>query len=291
MKNIIQILTVISLLINSNNLKILERSKPITLNFSGLANFSQFNNLSDLKYNQIQTIQKKRHQKLIDKITDSSIQKNSDNSHKISRQLKSKITEVYRLYDVYPQDWAYKALENLSNRYGCLSGYPDGLYRGSLPLTRYEFAAALKACLNNIERLIVQAVAVHQDDLTILARLQQDFETELANLETEVYSLEEQITVLEQQQFSTTTQLNGQVIFAVNAGGFKGDRIIDPKGVELADEDPQATFLFRVGFDFDTSFQGTDLLKVRVDTGSNGSIDNATGLLEPNFGSILDFSQ
>ncbi|MDZ8029026.1 MAG: S-layer homology domain-containing protein, partial [Nostoc sp. DedQUE11] len=26
---------------------------------------------------------------------------------------------------------------------GCLSGYPDGTYRGSRPVTRYEFAAGL----------------------------------------------------------------------------------------------------------------------------------------------------
>lgn len=214
--------------------------------------------------------------------------KNINFNYYTQSQLKN--TEFYRLDDVSPQDWTSQALQGLNNRYGCLSGYPDGLYRGSRTLSRYEFAASLKACLEGIERLLSQTETVTQDDLTILARLVQEFETELIELETRLSDLEEQVTVLEEQQFSTTTQLNGQVIFAVNAGGFEGDRIIDPKGVVLAEEDPQATFLFRAAFDFDTSFRGTDLLKIRVDTGSNGILDNATGLLEPNFGSILDIS-
>jgi porin len=42
--------------------------------------------------------------------------------------------------------------------------------------------------------------------------------------------------------------------------------------------------------DLDTSFRGTDLLKIRLDIGSNGSNDNAAGFLEPALGSVLDFS-
>lgn len=33
---------------------------------------------------------------------------------------------------------------------GCLSGYPDGTYQGSRPVTRYEFAAGLNTCLNQL---------------------------------------------------------------------------------------------------------------------------------------------
>lgn len=54
--------------------------------------------------------------------------------------------------------------------------------------------------------------------------------------------------------------------------------------------------MFRSGFDFDTSFVGTDLLKVRVETGSGAVINNAPGIdetasvLEPTFGSAIDYS-
>lgn len=37
---------------------------------------------------------------------------------------------------------------------GCLSGYPDGTYRGDRPMTRYEFAAGLNACFQQIDRNI-----------------------------------------------------------------------------------------------------------------------------------------
>ncbi|MBX3096141.1 MAG: S-layer homology domain-containing protein [Fimbriimonadaceae bacterium] len=43
--------------------------------------------------------------------------------------------------DVPDNHWAYDALENL--RGSVLFGYPDGLYRGNRPTSRYEFAVAL----------------------------------------------------------------------------------------------------------------------------------------------------
>lgn len=38
---------------------------------------------------------------------------------------------------------------------GCLSGYSDATYRGSRPVTRYEFAAGMNACLNQAQGLLV----------------------------------------------------------------------------------------------------------------------------------------
>lgn len=46
--------------------------------------------------------------------------------------------------DVPENHWAYEALENLK-REGILVGYPDGTYKGSRSLTRYELAVALNA--------------------------------------------------------------------------------------------------------------------------------------------------
>ncbi len=199
---------------------------------------------------------------------------------------------VYQLDDVSPTDWAYSALLSLRDRYDCLSGYPDNTYRGNRAITRYEFAAALNACWQTLESFLAesQGELVQQDDLIVVERLIQDFQVEIANLKSRTDGLENRVDALEAQQFSTTTKLNGQTIFAVNAGGFDGDRLIGPNGRELADENPQATLLYRVALDFDTSFRGTDLLKLRVDTGSNGFLDNANAILEPNFGSVLDVS-
>lgn len=36
----------------------------------------------------------------------------------------------------------------------CLSGYSDRTYRGSRPVSRYEFAAGMNACLNQVNKLL-----------------------------------------------------------------------------------------------------------------------------------------
>lgn len=37
---------------------------------------------------------------------------------------------------------------------GCLAGYPDGTFRGDRAMTRYEFAAALDRCLQQVDQSI-----------------------------------------------------------------------------------------------------------------------------------------
>lgn len=46
--------------------------------------------------------------------------------------------------DVPDNHWAYGALANLKDK--CLFGYPDGFYRGSRMMSRYEFAVAIDKC-------------------------------------------------------------------------------------------------------------------------------------------------
>ena len=36
------------------------------------------------------------------------------------------VTSITQFSDVYPTDWAYQALSNLIERYGCVAGYPNG---------------------------------------------------------------------------------------------------------------------------------------------------------------------
>lgn len=173
-----------------------------------------------------------------------------------------------------------------------ITGYPDSAYQGNHAITRYEFAAGLNVVLERVNELIRARVAdqVSLDDLVTLQRLQEEFAAELATLQNRIDTLEVSAATLEADQFSTTTKLTGQAIFAVTGGGFSGERIIAPTGVEIANEDPNSTFIYRASLNFNTSFQGTDLLQIRLTAGSDGSDDNVAGLLEPNFGSVLDFS-
>jgi hypothetical protein len=180
----------------------------------------------------------------------------------------SQVTNVNQLRDVSPTDWAYEALRSLVDRYGCIAGFPNQTYRGDQPLSRYEFAAGLNSCLNQIERLIASSQAVSQEDLDTIKRLNQEFEAELATLGGRVDELESRTAVLEDQQFSTTTKLNGEAIFTV-ADVFGG-------GVEDDDDseiDAETTLSYRTRLNFDTSFTGEDRLRTRLQSANFTSLD------------------
>ncbi|MFP4119820.1 iron uptake porin [Coleofasciculus sp.] len=171
------------------------------------------------------------------------------------------ITNVSQLRDVSPGDWAYEALRSLVERYGCIAGYPDGTFRGNRAMTRYEFAAGLNACLQQIERLIGN-VPDNIEELPTLRRLIEEFEAELATLGARVDNLEGRVAFLEDNQFSTTTKLSGEVIFG----------LADAFGDEVGD-DVNTVFHDRVRLNFLTSFTGKDMLQTRLQAG------NATPLL------------
>jgi Carbohydrate-selective porin, OprB family/S-layer homology domain len=202
------------------------------------------------------------------------------------------VTSVNQLKDVRPTDWAFQALQSLVERYGVITGYSDGTFRGNRALTRYEFAAGLNATLNRINELISTGKEnlVSQEDLTTLQQLQNEFIHELTTLRTRIDVLETRNAEVEANQFSTTTKLIGQVVMAVNAGEFAGEKIIAPRGAVISENDPNPTFIYRSSLDLNSSFKGSDLLKIRLVTGSDGANDSATGFLEPNFGSVLDYS-
>jgi hypothetical protein len=202
----------------------------------------------------------------------------------------AQVTSVSQLADVQPTDWAFQSLQRLVEQYGCISGYADRTFRGDRALSRSEFAAGLNACLDQINSEIRLIDGVSQDDLRILQRLQTDFAAELATIKGRGDQLEIATEALQKQQFSRTTKLTGQAIFAVNMGGFQGDRILAPRGAEVAGDQPNATSLYRVSLDLNTSFKGNDLLKIRLLAASPGLNDNAGGYLEPNLGSTLDFA-
>ena len=167
------------------------------------------------------------------------------------------VTNVNQLRDVAPTDWAYEALRSLVDRYGCIVGYPNQTYRGSQPLTRYEFAAGLNSCLNQIERLIASSESVSAEDLATIERLSQEFAAELATIGGRVDELESRTAVLEDNAFSTTTKLNAEIINYI-LGTFGDEK---PDGTNVDDE---ITFSSRIRLNFDTSFTGEDRLRVRL---------------------------
>jgi len=183
------------------------------------------------------------------------------------------VTNVNQLRDVSPTDWAYEALRSLVDRYGCLAGFPNQTYRGNQSLTRYEFAAGLNSCLNQIERLIAStASSVNPEDIEAINQLSQEFEAELATLGGRVDELESRTAVLEDGQFSTTTKLVGQSIFGVASvvSGSNGGEDIDKVPV----------FGHRTRLELETSFSGDDLLFTRLSTGNFPEFSETTGTLQ-----------
>jgi hypothetical protein len=172
----------------------------------------------------------------------------------------AQVTSVSQLSDVQPTDWAFQALQNLVERYGCIAGYPDGTFRGNRAMTRYEFAAGLNACLERIVQLIgttnTSNLATKQD-LAVLQRLAEEFQAELATLRGRADTLEARTAELEANQFSTTTKLNGLVNFVAT------DVIGEGGGNNVP------VFQQRVRLTLNTSFTGKDLLVTRIATGNS----------------------
>jgi hypothetical protein len=190
-------------------------------------------------------------------LTDNSSPENDENDSM------NQVTSVTQLSDVQPTDWAYEALRSLIDRYGVIAGYPDGTFRGNRAMTRYEFAAGLNAALTRISEIISRATenAVRREDLGTLSRLQEEFATELAVLRGRVDGLEARTAELELTQFSTTTKLEGEVIFAVSSilGGHNARDEEIPRIPTASD---------RVRLNLSTSFTGKDRLLTRLQAGN-----------------------
>ena len=211
------------------------------------------------------------------------------------------VTSISQFSDVKPTDWAYQALSNLIERYGCVAGFPNGMYKGAQAMTRFEAAALLNACLDRITEVTDE-----------LKKLMKEFERELAILKGRVDGLEARVGELEANQFSTTTKLKGIATFVVGANSFGGKTygnqtflpggtapllpgvpVSDPLGftantfgLPFAAGNPQnnaatlgaTTFNYDVRLNFDTSFTGKDLLRTTLRAGNFAGSAYLSGL-------------
>jgi hypothetical protein len=165
------------------------------------------------------------------------------------------VTSITQFSDVQPTDWAYQALSNLIERYGCVAGYPNGTFRGSRAMTRFEAAALLNACLDRITEVTDE-----------LKRLMKEFEKELAVLKGRVDGLEAKVAELEATQFSTTTKLKGVATFVLGANSFAGSN--DDFADAARALEGGTSFNYDVRLIFDTSFTGKDLLRTTLRAGN-----------------------
>jgi hypothetical protein len=211
---------------------------------------------------------------------------------------KNQVTSVNQFSDVLPTDWAYQALSNLVEKYGCVAGYPNGKFKGGNAMTRYEAAALLNACLDRITEVTDE-----------LQKLLNEFDSELTVLTSRVDGLESKVGQLQAQQFSTTTKLRGEVSFVIaGAPNFNSNAVtVTPAvaavpgtrtvgGVSVScpagttgctggtrataarTAAPNATtFNYDARIAFDTSFTGKDLLRTRLRSGNFSSLPFGSG--------------
>lgn len=161
----------------------------------------------------------------------------------------AQFTSVDELSDVQPTDWAYQALRSLVQRYGVVSGYPDGTFRGDRSLSRYEFAAALQQAIERISN----SNSVNREDLDTLKRLETDYRLPLAQLRDRFNDISDRVSNLENSQFSTTTKLQGEVIFAITEGRKANSTLVSGQRLN-----------------FITSFIPSDRLLIQLEAGNNG---------------------
>lgn len=77
--------------------------------------------------------------------------------------------------------------------YGCISGYENGTYQGNRAVTRYEFAAGLNACLNQIDRQLENRTpgtqATREDFNKLVEQMNRNLQ-ELRNLNSSLETIE-----------------------------------------------------------------------------------------------------
>jgi hypothetical protein len=205
----------------------------------------------------------------------------------------NQVTSINQFSEVKPTDWAYQALSNLIERYGCVAGYPNGTFKGGQAMTRFEAAALLNACLDRVTEVTDE-----------LQRLINDFQKELSVLKGRVDGLDKRVGKLEATQFSTTTKLQGDTVFVIGANAFGGSQAnnnfaagTSPTNVISNGRNANRQQLGAAVFNYDlrlnlsTSFTGKDLLYTRLRSGNfvgspyspaNTTVNNIITSAQPN---------
>jgi hypothetical protein len=118
-------------------------------------------------------------------------------------------------------------------------------------MTRFEAAALLNACLDRVTEKTDE-----------LQKLLDEFDKELTVLTARVDGLENKVGKLQAQQFSTTTRLRGEASMIL--GGIPG---YTKGGSQFGN----TSFNYDSRLNFDTSYNGQDLLRTRLRSGNFSS--------------------
>ncbi|MGB7379924.1 MAG: iron uptake porin [Rivularia sp. (in: cyanobacteria)] len=177
-------------------------------------------------------------------------------------------TSVSELSDIHSEDWNFQALQYFIKRYPIKTKYTlEGLQQQSV-IKRQEFAVLLSEVISHINKLENNQTNsfLAQEELKILQKLKTEFATELNILNQRVYDLEK----AQVSNFSPTSKLRGEIIFALSSVGEGNQADNDEKN------DSNITFSSRVKLQLNTTFTGKDRLKTSLKTSNIPSLSSAT---------------
>ncbi|WP_190569472.1 iron uptake porin [Alkalinema sp. FACHB-956] len=181
---------------------------------------------------------------------------------------------VSQLSDVRSTDWAYQALQSLVERHGVIVGYPNGTFRGSRSMPRYEFAAGMNAAFDRMNADMQEEFAKYatQEELEVVRKMQEEFARELAAVKSGQFGSDERLIQTIGRSFSLTSKLNGEAIFQTSFVG--GQKRADDNDRGL---DRQLTLSQRSKLEITTSFTGKDLLTTSLKASNLPNLARASG--------------
>ena len=152
----------------------------------------------------------------------------------------SQVASIPTFDQIYPSDWAHKALKEITISRGCLGSIPEG------NLTRLEAASILNDCLSNATKFTDQET-----------RLITEFNSELKLVRANSDTLHLYSNEFEAGSFSVTT-----------SASFSADMAIGSVENAANQESIQTAYGFSMGLM--TSFTGDDSLDVTLSGGNGG---------------------
>ncbi len=158
---------------------------------------------------------------------------------------------------LFPGDWAYDSLKDLTN---------SSKFNGG-SVTRLEAAAELNNLIAGGEGLMNGAQ---------IDRLSDELGSELAIMKGRVDGLEARVNGIEAGSFTETTTFGGVAEFLVGASSIGG-----------SDSEEAVMFNYHYSFDLNTSFTGDDKLNVEISAGNQ----NSTGSESKTVNKVLDFGE
>jgi len=110
--------------------------------------------------------------------------------------------QIDALKDLPSNGWAYQSIMDLVND-GIIVGYPDGTFKGSRPLTRYEAAVVVERAVQYLTKKLANpqtAPEVSSKDIDTLRALLDEFRGDIDALKLRVSDIDTRLKTVETAQ-------------------------------------------------------------------------------------------